>query len=190
MKPGLRIALRIFAVASLLPSCGDGGVSGDTDTQEGLPDSCCDGADQEAGDSAPEDIPHDQAVEEAAGDPQDVIDASDSPGEATGDCTAAGGYCVTYPIVPDACPVCQDAGGTHYLPASQTDGAMGCPAGGDGVGAWCCLPHDPPGATACEGAGGECFGTGVQDPCPMCWSMVTAPCDGGEAVCCRFMPGG
>jgi hypothetical protein len=85
-------------------------------------------------------------------------------------CAAAGGYCTTYPIVPDACPSCEDREGTHYVLASGTDTAMGCPTEGLGPGAWCCIPHDPPDESACESGGDECYPLLGPDPCPMCWS--------------------
>lgn len=164
------------------------------DGKDNREDGCCD-----LNPDPPADFPVDPAQDFPAEEVQDGTDGGedapdaevpDLPPDGETACAAAGGYCTTYPIVPDACPSCEDREGTHYVLASGTDTAMGCPTEGLGSGPWCCIPHDLPDESACESGGDECYPVLGPDPCPMCWSTVEAECGGEGVTCCRYYPGG
>jgi hypothetical protein len=99
------------------------------------------------------------------------------------ECEAAGGYCTEYPVIPDSCVTCDSTGVTHYRPAHNPLGAMGCTVEGVGGSPWCCLPHET-GTSDCEMAGGECYPYADPEPCPPGWGAIWSDCGAGEGVIC------
>jgi hypothetical protein len=179
-----------FVLVLALPaaSCGDGGGEKDTAVEDLVAD---DG--QGEGDVTP-DTPVDPLPDDGAGDvPGEDVPAdhpgdqpADTPADGTTACEEEGGYCTTYPVIPDAVVECEDREGTHYWPAPPADRAMGCTVEGEGAGPWCCLPHEVPNPSDCEEAGGECYpGDGdEEDTCPMGWVFIRSACDAEGTRCC------
>jgi len=171
-------------------ACGDGGGgSGDADAEDPAPDDVRDTdtpADTPTDNPAdnPADTPQDPQADEAADTVPDEIgpDVEDVLPDGETACERSGGECVTVPVVPDACVVCE--GG--LIPAPPERAAMGCTSGGPGAEPWCCEVQLPTIENDCELADGECYppaGDPGTDPCPTGWDLVYTACVEGR-VCC------
>jgi hypothetical protein len=168
----------LLAVAAT--SCGDEGGEQDTDVEDLA-------ADDGQGDG---DASHDPTVDplpdDGAGEDAEEDHPGDTQTDGTTACEEAGGYCTTFPVIPDAVVECQDHGSTHYWPAPPADRAMGCTVEGEGAGPWCCLPHEVTDPSDCEEAGGECYPDAgeEEDTCPMGWVLIRSACNGEDLRCC------
>jgi len=124
------------------------------------------------------DVPADTGTDTVTDTAEDT--ATDDAGT---ECEASGGYCTQYPVIPDTCVTCDSTGVTHYRPAHNPLGAMGCTVEGVGGSPWCCLPHES-GTSDCEMAGGECYPYADPEPCPPGWGAIWSDCGAGEGVIC------
>jgi hypothetical protein len=185
MKKLSALSFVLLLMALPVASCGDGGGEKDTAVEDLVAD---DG--QGDGEVTP-DTPVDPLPDDGPGDTPGEDVPEDQPEDTSVDgrmhCEVEGGYCTTYPVIPDAVVVCEDREGVHYWPAPPADRAMGCTVEGEGAGPWCCLPHDVPNPSDCEDAGGECYpdaGGGEEDTCPMGWVFIRSACDVEDTRCC------
>lgn len=191
LSPGLALVFLFLSAG-----CGDdengdvhdavGDNAGDGDHVDGMetwPDSTDDPVPDPAGEDAAPDIQEDPTHDPAA-DP--TPDHADIPVDESSQCTALGGICISYTIEGAACVTCTDVGDTHYKPAAQEEGALGCPQESDTSLPWCCVPVDTTSLTSCESGGGECYSRGGTDhPCPVGWSESSAGTCGSGQVCCE-----
>ncbi len=138
----------------------------------------CTGQESTTGDVSTDDPGPDDSADLADTVVDSFADAADN------DCVAAGGYCTQYPVIPDSCVTCDSTGETHYRPAHNPLGAMGCIVEGVGGIPWCCLPHAPATVTDCDTAGGECYPYADPAPCPPGWEIIRSDCGPDGIVCC------
>ncbi len=172
-RTGMKALLATALFSIILAGCGDVSTQPANDSTTG------DGVGPDTTDVAGPDTTGDPGTDAP------VPDAVDEPlPDGVTACEEAGGYCTTYTVVATPCVTCGAVAGVTHVPERGPDGADGCTAEGDGVGAWCCLPLDMDDMNDCESIGGMCTPHGG-DRCPLGWEDDTSgtACQGSH-VCC------
>lgn len=180
MRTKLSSVLAAMAII-WMSGCGSTGLEGgDTHTTDTVSPDAPDATDTAVDPAA--DTAIDPAVDTAIDPVVDTAVDTMDDGTTTA-CEAAGGYCTEYPVIPDTCVTCDSTSETHYRPAHNPAGPMGCTVEGVGGSPWCCLPHEP-GTTDCDMAGGECYPYADPEPCPPGWAMIWSSCGGMDGITC------